>query len=192
MRHIATTRTSQLTFVFKIGLAAGLLVGAALLAMPSRAEDSVESQAVNARLVAHVSSALSAYAHHMDSLTQDLPPEVRARTETQVAHDYRRLSAQVSGLQASAAAVEIGEFSALQEIVAVYGEIQDRVATAAREGKARDALREAELAKTLAGEIKAGLQRIIERGNAELSQTAATGATPAVPVKPGSRVATAK
>jgi len=196
MRQHASTSTQSIMSTFKVGLAAGLLLGAALLAMPVRAEDvSLEGQIANSRLVGEISTALSSYSHRVDSLAQNLSPDARTRTETQAFDDYRRLVWYVSALESSATEAEADEYGAIQEMVVVYNEMHNRVATTARAGDLVGAARQAEVAGGVADEIKAGLQLIANRNYTGLFQTAATFSatrSAAIAMPTASRVAAAE
>ena len=195
MRQNTTTRTAQLN-ALKTGLAAGLLLGATLLAMPVRADEvSLEGQIANARVVGQVSAALSAYSHDVGTLAHTLSAEARSHAEAKAAADYRRLVWHVSGLQASASEAEADEFAAIQEMVVVYGEIEGRIASAGRAGNLGQAAHEAQRAAAVGDEIDAGLQQIANRGYAGLFQTAAVASptrAASVTTTGVSRVAAAK
>jgi hypothetical protein len=166
--------TATFISAFRIGLGAGLLLGAALLIMPARADEmSLEGQIAQARLVGQVSTALSGYAHHVDSLAQNLSTGMRGRMETAATAHYRRVVWFVSALQSSATAVETDEYAEIQQMVAVYGELQDHVATTARSGDMDAAARRAQAASAVAYEIKGALQRIASRDYDGLFDTAA-------------------
>ena len=176
MHCTAITRTSSLNPVstFQYGLIAGLLLMAAVFAAPARADEmSLEGQVANARLVGEVTSALSTYAHDVDTLAQNLSADGRARAETTASADFRRLVWYVSALQSSATAPEVDEFANIQDMVTVYGELQGRVTKAANAGDMGRAAQEAAVASAVAADIKQGLQVIADRGYQGLFQTAA-------------------
>src|SRR5258708_35105850 len=117
--------TATFISAFRIGLGAGLLLGAALLIMPARADEmSLEGQIAQARLVGQVSTALSGHAHHVDSLAQNLSTGMRGRIEAAATAHYRRVGWFVSPLPSSATAGQTDENAEVQHMDAVYGETQ--------------------------------------------------------------------
>lgn len=180
--------------ILKTALAAGLLFGAAVFAMPAHADEiSLEGQIANARLIAEISSALSSYTHHVDSLAQNLSPESRARVEVQAFADYRRLTWYVSELQSSANPAEVDEFASIQDMIVAYDELQGHVAAAGRSGNLDNAAREAQIAGGVADEINTSMQHIAARDFATLFQTAeAATAVRAASIDSMSKLADAK
>lgn len=170
----ATSLSTTFVSAFRVGLAAGLLMAAALLIMPAHADEpSLEGQIAQSRLVGHVSAALSGYAHHVDTLAQNLSTGMRGRMEAAATAGHRRLVWFVSALQSSATAAEMDEYAEIQQMVTVYGEMQERVAASARSGNMEAAARQAQAASGIAHEIKAALQRIASRGYDQLFDAAA-------------------
>jgi hypothetical protein len=186
-----TSNTATLASALRAGLAAGLLLGAALLVTPARADEmSLEGQIAQSRLVAQVTTALHGYSHNVDALAQSLSSNARGRTETSATLTYRRLVWLVSALQSSAGTAEVDEYAAVQQMVAVYNEVHEQIAQSGRVGDMTAAARGAQAASGIAQEIGGSLQRIASRGYSGMFQTAELRKDPVQVTSIGSKVAT--
>jgi hypothetical protein len=169
-----TSHNATFVSALRAGLAAGLLLGAALLVTPARADEmSLEGQIAQSRLVGQISSALYGYSHHVDALAQNLPADARGRTEATATMKYRRLVWLVSALQSSATSAEADEYAEVQQMVAVYNELHEQIAATARSGNLTTAAHEAQSASGVASEIGTALQRIGARSYTGMFQSAA-------------------
>ena len=178
-----TSHTATFVSALRAGLAAGLLLGAALLVTPARADEmSLEGQIAQSRLVGQISSALYGYSHHIDALAQNLPADVRGRTEAAATMKYRRLVWLVSALQSSATSAEADEYAEVQQMVAVYSELHEQIAASARAGNMTAAAHEAQFASGVVSEIGASLQRIGGRSYTGMFQNAALQTKQAVEI----------
>jgi hypothetical protein len=178
--------TSTLRVFSLLAGSVAVLAGLALFVSGVRADDLTrEGQLANARILSQAATSLFTYAHATDSLARPLSADARATTEDAAFRESRRLVWYVSALEASATPAEVDEFAGLQQMVTVYRELHERVASAARSGQLASATHDAEIAGGVAQEISANLQRIMSRGYDALE-------TASVPAISPARVATAE
>lgn len=110
---------------------------------------------------------MHAYARRVEALAHELDAAQRATADANAFREGARTVWILSLLRSSGTDAEADELTELQEMIAVYLGLHDRVATAARAGDRKVSAREAMLAASVADEIHASLRRFEERNYGE-------------------------